>query len=163
MCRTCCKDGFNDRDVGRELSWNKIRSEADLGGGIDARARNNETNHSLMRPVIRVEGDFYLWQRSVSWFSTSFKSTASPFLAIVVSMHSRSFCVRSEGVRWPGLYTSSTIVKNSSDASSTDIRSFANMIAINLFDIRNADRSPVPMLTLLFRFRRLDRNVRRVA
>jgi len=45
MYCTCCKCSLNDRDVGRELSWNRIRSEADLGGGIDARARNDETKY----------------------------------------------------------------------------------------------------------------------
>jgi len=58
MCRTCCKDGFNDRDIGRELSWNGIRPEADLGGSIDPRASNNETNYSLVILVSRASGDF---------------------------------------------------------------------------------------------------------
>ena len=53
MCCTCCKYGLNDRDVGRELSWNRIRSEADLSGGIDSRARNNETENSLVMLVSR--------------------------------------------------------------------------------------------------------------
>jgi hypothetical protein len=58
MGGTCRKYGFNDRDVGRELSWNRVRSEADLGGSIDARARNNEAKHSLVMFVFRAEGAF---------------------------------------------------------------------------------------------------------
>jgi hypothetical protein len=54
MCCTCCKYSLNDRDVGRELSWNGIRSEADLSGRIDAWARNNETEHSLAMPGARA-------------------------------------------------------------------------------------------------------------
>ena len=53
MCCTCCKDGLNDSDVGGKLSWNRVRSEADLGGGIDAGARDNETKHPS---VVLVSG-----------------------------------------------------------------------------------------------------------
>jgi hypothetical protein len=58
MCCTCCEYGFNDGDGGRELSRNKIRSEADLGGSIDARARNNEAKNSLVMFAFRAEGNF---------------------------------------------------------------------------------------------------------
>ena len=55
MCCTCRKYGFNDGDVGRELSRNRIRSKADLSGGIDARARNNETKVLLVIFVSRAK------------------------------------------------------------------------------------------------------------
>jgi hypothetical protein len=54
MCGARCKYGFNDGDVGWELSWNRIRSEADLCGGIDAGARNDETMRLLVMLVSRA-------------------------------------------------------------------------------------------------------------
>jgi hypothetical protein len=55
------------------------------------------------------------------------------------SMHILNRPVLSDGDRPCGLYTCSIIVQNSSDASSTDIRNFANRIAINLWVIMSTN------------------------
>jgi hypothetical protein len=65
--------------------------------------------------------------------------TGNPFLSIISSIHFRRRPVRSEGDRSSGLYTCSIIVQNSSDTSSTDIRSFPNKIAIKLWVIRTTE------------------------
>jgi hypothetical protein len=63
------------------------------------------------------------------------KSSGNPFLFIMSSMNPRSRSVLSDGERPFGLYTRSIIVPNSSDASSTDMPSLANKIAIKLWSI----------------------------
>ena len=81
----------------------------------------------------------------------SFKSTGSPFFFRRSSIHPLNFCVLSAGARFFGVYTSWTIAKNSSDASSTDMPSLASMIAIRLLDDqrmigpRNGTYPPVPV------------------
>jgi hypothetical protein len=72
------------------------------------------------------------------------RSIGNPFLFIISSIHFRSLPVRSEGARSSGLYTCSTIVQKSY-AFSTDIRSFANRIAINLWVIRTTTNGPAEM------------------
>jgi hypothetical protein len=73
-------------------------------------------------------------------FSASWRLSGNPFFFIISSMRFGSIPVLSDGDRPCGLYTCSTIVQNSSDASSTDIRSFANRIAINLCIIMTTNR-----------------------
>jgi hypothetical protein len=68
-------------------------------------------------------------------FWVSGRSSGNPFLSIISSIHFRRRPVRSEGARLSGSYTRSIIVQNSSDASSTDMRSFVSRIAINLWII----------------------------
>jgi hypothetical protein len=78
----------------------------------------------------------HLAQRPAGASSTSVRSRGIPFLCIVASIHRRNFCVLSDGLRLSCLYTSSIMVENSSVASSTDMRSFASMMAIKLCYVR---------------------------
>jgi hypothetical protein len=81
----------------------------------------------------------YLAQVPGCVLCVSGRLTGNSFLSMISSIHFRRRPVRSEGDRSSGLYTCSIIVHNSSDTSSTDIRSFENKIAIKLWVIRTTD------------------------
>ena len=162
MGRTCRQYCLNDGDGGRGLTSYGIGSETEITRCVGPRTCYNKAGLMLDTQMHQRGSLTYAGQAPARALWASGRLNGNPFLSIISSIHFRRRPVRSEGDRSSGLYTRSIIVLNSSDTSSTDIRNFANRIAINLLAIRTTD-GPVDMteLTLLCHYHPSGRNVRK--